>query len=83
MVVISLKQSAAGRWSVARSHVTLFSDLQLEEAVTLAKEVAYDEHVRTRRHTCVEIPGPASTLVIQRFGDIAPEATGKNGAAAA
>lgn len=68
MVVISLKLSATGRWSVTRSHVTLFSDLLLEEATALAKEVAYDEHVRTRRLTCVEMPGLASTLVLQRFG---------------
>lgn len=70
MVVISLKLSATGRWSVTRSHVTLFSDLPLEEATALAKEVAYDEHVRTRRVTCVEMPGLASTLILQRYGDL-------------
>lgn len=70
MVVISLKLSSTGRWSVARSYVTLFSDLQLESAIALAKEVAYDEHTRTRRLTCVEMPGLASTLVLQRYGDL-------------
>lgn len=70
MVIISLKLSASGRWRVARSHVTLFSDLPLEEAIALAKEVAYDEHVRTRRPTRVEMPGPASTLILQRYGDL-------------
>lgn len=82
MVVISLKQSLAGRWSVTRSHVTLFSDLPLETAVTLAKEVAYDEHVRTRRYTCVEMPGPASTLVLQRYGELPPDKKRSDGAMA-
>lgn len=83
MVIISLKQSSStGRWSVARAHVTLFSDLQLENAVTLAKEVAYDEHVRTRRCTCVEMPGAASTLVLQRYGEVPPDKARGGGAVA-
>jgi len=69
MVVISLKLSSTGGWCIARSHVTLFSDLQLESAITLAKELAHDEHVRTRRPTCVEMPGHASALLLQRYGD--------------
>lgn len=70
MLVIALKLSSTGRWSVTRSHVALFSDLPLDAAIVLAKEVAYDEHVRTRRATCVEMPGMASTLVVQRYGEL-------------
>jgi len=40
----------------------------------LAKEVAYDEHVRSSRPLRVEMPGPASTLVLARYLD-APEAS--------
>jgi hypothetical protein len=69
MVIISLKQSLKGSWSVTRAHVTLFSDLQLEPAITLAKEVAHDEHFRTHRPIRVEMPGPASTLVLARYLD--------------
>jgi len=70
MVIISLKLALTGRWNVMRSHVTLFSDLLLEPAIALAKDVAYDEHVRTRRPVSVEMPGSASSLVLQRYGDL-------------
>jgi hypothetical protein len=74
MVIISLKQGRNGNWNVTRAHVTLFSDLQMEAAIALAKEVAYDEHVRSGRPLRVEMPGPASTLVLARYLD-APEAS--------
>jgi hypothetical protein len=69
MVIISLKQAPKGSWSVARAHVSLFSDLQLDAAIALAKEVAHDEHLRTGRPIRVEMPGPASTLVLARYLD--------------
>ena len=74
MVIISLKQGRKGNWNVTRAHVTLFSDLQLDPAIALAKEVAYDEHLRSGRPIRVEMPGPASTLVLARYLD-APEAS--------
>jgi hypothetical protein len=74
MVIISLKQGRKGNWNVTRAHVTLFSDLQLDAAIALAKEVAQDEHVRSGRPIRVEMPGPASTLVLARYMD-APEAS--------
>ncbi len=72
MVIISLKPGRTGNWNVTRAHVTLFSDLQLEAAIALAKEVAHDEHLRSGRPLRVEMPGPASTLVLARYLD-APE----------
>ncbi|MBB6243090.1 MULTISPECIES: hypothetical protein [unclassified Rhodanobacter] len=74
MVIISLKQGPKGSWSVSRAHVTLFSDLQLDAAIALAKEVAHDEHLRTGRPIRVEMPGHASTLVLARYLDT-PEAS--------
>ena len=68
MVVISLKQADSGSWSVYRAHIKLFSDLQLEPAIALAKEMAEDEHERTRRPIRVEMPGLASTLLLATYG---------------
>jgi len=81
MVIISLKQERKGNWSVVRAHVTLFSDMQLDPAIALAKEVAHDEHLRTGRPIRVEMPGPASTLVLARYLD-APEASANHDMAA-
>lgn len=67
MVIISLKQGRGGQWNVARAHVTLFSDMPLEAAIVLAKEVAHDEHMRSGRSLRVEMPGVASTLVLARY----------------
>lgn len=67
MVIISLKQAPSGSWSVSRAHIKLFSDLPLESAIALAKEMAHDEHARTRRPLRVEMPGPASTLVLATY----------------
>ncbi|MBB5357274.1 hypothetical protein HDE76_000456 [Rhodanobacter sp. ANJX3] len=77
MVIISLKQGRNGNWNVTRAHITLFSDLQLEAGIALAKEVAYDEHVRSGRPLRVEMPGPASTLVLARYLN-ASEASSKD-----
>lgn len=77
MVIISLKQGRNGNWNVTRAHVTLFSDLHLEAAIALAKEIAYDEHSRSGRPLRVEMPGPASTLVLARYLD-AQEAFGND-----
>lgn len=73
MVTISLKQTAAGSWSVCRCNVKLFGDLQLGPAITLAREVARDEHRRMGRQICVEMPGPVSTIVLARYAGGLPD----------
>ncbi|WP_114241124.1 hypothetical protein [Dyella sp. C9] len=67
MVTYSLKQSADGRWSVCRSGFTLFSGLHLEPAIRLAREVARDEHLRSRRAVSVEMPGTDSSIRLAHF----------------
>lgn len=67
MVTISLKQSAADTWVVRRCQVTLFSDLRLEPAISLAREIARDEHRRMGREMVVEMPGPTSTIVLAHY----------------
>ncbi|KZC18375.1 hypothetical protein RHOFW510R12_22460 [Rhodanobacter sp. FW510-R12] len=67
MVTISLKQSAAGDWSICRYHVKLFGDLQLGPAITLAREVARDEYRRMGHQVCVEMPGPVAAIVLARY----------------
>ncbi len=73
MVTISLKQTAAGSWSICRCQVKLFGDLRLGPAITLAREVARDEHRRMGRQVCVEMPGPVSTIVLARYAGGPPD----------
>jgi hypothetical protein len=67
MVTYSLKQSPEGLWSVSRSGFHLFSDLRLGPAIRLAREVARDEHLRSGRIVCVEMPGPESSIRLAKF----------------
>jgi hypothetical protein len=69
MVIISLKLSMAGGWKICRSHIALFSDLQLGAAIKLARDVARDEHQRSGRSVRVEMPGLTSTIVLARYTD--------------
>lgn len=67
-MTISLEPSETGSWKVCRTHVALFSDLQLGAAIKLARELARDEHQRSGYRVCVEMPGPASVIVLARYG---------------
>lgn len=67
MIVYSLKQSPEGQWSVCRSGFSLFSDLRLGPAINLAREVARDEHVRSGRAVCVEMPGLESSIRLAQY----------------
>ncbi|MGH8160101.1 MAG: hypothetical protein ACREPQ_18455 [Rhodanobacter sp.] len=65
-MIISLKPSETGNWRVCRAHIALFSDLPLEAAIKLARELARDEHRRSGHPVCVEMPGPISVIVLAR-----------------
>jgi len=67
MVIYSLRQSLDGDWSIRRESATLFSQLRLGPAIQLAREAARDEHNRSGRSTCVEMPGPASTIRLAQY----------------
>lgn len=67
MIVYSLKQSQEGHWSVCRSGFSLFSGLRLGPAISLAREVARDEHVRSGRVVCVEMPGVESNIRLAQY----------------
>ncbi|GLQ99628.1 hypothetical protein [Dyella mobilis] len=67
MVIYSLRQSPDGDWSIRRDAATLFSQLRLGPAIQLAREAARDEHNRSGRSTCVEMPGPASTIRLAQY----------------
>jgi len=58
MVIYALKEATDGQWSVCRSGCSLFNNLRLAAAIKLAREVARDEHMRSGRPVCVEMPGP-------------------------
>lgn len=70
MVTYSLKQASDGLWSVCRSGSSLFSHLQLHAAITLAREVARDEYLRSGRPVCVEMPGMESSIRLAHFARI-------------
>jgi len=64
MVIISLKVLPAVGWCICRSRITLFSNMQLGPAITLARELARDEHRRSGRGIRVEMPGPADIPIV-------------------
>ncbi|GAB2582604.1 hypothetical protein ISP15_07805 [Dyella jejuensis] len=67
MVIYSLSQSSSGDWNIRRESATLFSQLRLGPAIQLAREAARDEHNRSGRSTCVEMPGPSSTIRLAQY----------------
>jgi hypothetical protein len=67
MVIYSLRQMPDGDWSIRRESATLFSQLRLGPAIQLAREAARDEHARSGRSTCVEMPGPVSTIRLAQY----------------
>lgn len=67
MVIYSLKQLPDDSWSIRRESATLFSQLRLGPAIQLARETARDEHHRSGRNTCVEMPGPSSTIRLAQY----------------
>ncbi len=73
MIIYSLKQSDEGHWSVCRLGFSLFSNLRLGPAITLAREVARDEHARSGRPVCVEMSGPESTIRLAQYARPQPE----------
>ncbi len=67
MITYSLKETGRGQWSVCRAGISLFSGLPLASAIRLAREVARDEHLRSARDVCVEIPGPETAIRLAQF----------------
>ncbi len=71
MVIISLKPSFAGGWSVCHSHIALFGDLQLGAAIKLARELAQLTNINARTDRSVsEMPGPTSAIVLARYAGV-------------
>lgn len=71
MVTYSLKQSQEGSWCVCRVGFSLFSGLRLADAIRLAREVARDEHVRSGRSVCVEMPGTDASIRLAQYTRVA------------
>ena len=67
MIVYTLKPSVEGQWDICRSGFCLFSDLRLGPAIMLAREVARDEHARSGRAVCVEMPGLESAIRLAQY----------------
>ena len=67
MIIYALKPSSEGQWNICRSGFCLFSDLRLGPAITLAREVARDEHARSGRPVCVEMPGLGSAIRLAQY----------------
>jgi hypothetical protein len=73
VVTISLKQANAGTWAIRRCQINLFSDLTLGAAISLARELARDEHQRSSCAVSVEMPVATSAIVLAHYtnGDVA------------
>ena len=71
MVTYSLKQSQDGSWCVCRLGFSLFSELRLGSAIKLAREVARDEHQRSGRSVCVEMPGTDRSIRLAQYASAA------------
>ncbi|MDR3446624.1 MAG: hypothetical protein P4L97_15285 [Dyella sp.] len=67
MVTYSLKQCPDGSWCVCRLGFSLFNDLRLGAAIKLAREVARDEHLRSGRSVCVEMPGTDGAIRLAQY----------------
>lgn len=67
MVTISLQPDDRDSWSVSRHNICLFSDLQLGQAIRLARELAREEHARSGRAVSVDMPGETSVVILARY----------------
>lgn len=67
MVTYLLKQCPDDSWCVCRLGFSLFSDLRLGAAIKLARELARDEHLRSGRSVCVEMPGTESNIRLAQY----------------
>lgn len=75
MVLVSLTQTDAYRWSIRRGNTTLFRGLPLGPAITLAREIARDEHLRSKRAVCVEMPGIGGPIRLASYARPPADAT--------
>ena len=67
MVTYSLNQSPDGSWCVCRLGFSLLSDLRLVSAMKLGREVALEEHLRSGRSVCVEMPGTDTSIRLAQY----------------
>jgi hypothetical protein len=67
MLTISLKQTTGQAWAIQRCRTNLFSDLTLEAAISLAREIARDEHQRMGYGVSVEMPGPTCSILLAHY----------------
>jgi hypothetical protein len=70
VVTISLNQMNAGTWAIRRCQTNLFRDLTLGSAISLAREIARDEHRRMGYEVSVEMPGPTSAVVLAHYTSV-------------
>lgn len=67
MMLVSLIPTTADLWNIRRGNITLFHELTLGAAIKLAREIARDEHLRSGRDTCVEMPGVSTPISLAMY----------------
>ena len=72
MVVYLLESVDDNTWLIRRAGFVLFSDLRLGPAITLARELARDEHQRSGRSVCVEMTGPETSIRLAQYARMVP-----------
>ncbi len=70
MLTVSIRPSPGIGWNVCQQGQALFSDLPLEQAIRLAREVARDQHHRLRRPICVDMSCTNKLVVSARCAPI-------------
>lgn len=75
MMLVSLIQTTAYRWSVRRGNTVLFRELLLGPAITLAREIARDEHLCSGRAICVEMQGIGGPIRLASYARPPADAT--------
>jgi hypothetical protein len=75
MMLVSLTQTTAYRWSIRRGNIVLFRELLLGPAITLAREIARDEHLCSGRAICVEMLGTGGPIRLASYARPPVDAT--------
>ncbi len=70
MLTISIRPSPCGNWNVCQHGLALFSDLPLEQAIRLAREVAHGQHQQLRRPVCVDLPETNKLPALARYAPV-------------
>ena len=68
-VVLTIKESSHGLWSICSGPAVLFDGLGFAHAIRLARGLAREEHANSGRTVCVEMACMEFTIDLARYAD--------------